>query len=477
MKLILAIITLGLGGCVGFKEGQTPASPAESWKQPIPQTAAADLEKKDAILEIDPQEYARNWTLAELIDLALSNNSHTQATWLQTRAREAALGSIRGSYYPQVSIGGQATHLRSWATFSRDNGGGIVFTEERGGPYAAVDWILYDFGRRSGAVEELRQDLFAANYAHNAAIQEVIFDVQRAYFGYVAYKSLADSQRQAVKEAETNLAAAQARQEAGVATIADVLQAQTALARAKLDLETTLGRIKVVRGVVATAVGIPPTTAFDVDASLDTSLPVEQVSADIDTLMKKAQQNSPQLAQARTRVVRAEGTLERRRSEGLPTLAMRAQGERVFISGDSENTYNTTLNLSFPLFTGLSQSYNVLQAETEKRLAEVQLKDSWQQKSLAVWSSYNDHKTAREQIKASTALVKSAEQSYQVALGRYQEGVGNILDLLSAQTILENARSAILQSKADWLISLAQLKRDIGILDPTTATGPLEVTK
>jgi outer membrane protein TolC len=165
--------------------------------------------------------------------------------------------------------------------------------------------------------------------------------------------------------------------------------------------------------------------------------------------------------------------LKQRQAEGLPTLAVRSQGERIYISGDSENSYSTTLNLAFPLFTGFSQSYNVLQAETEKRLAEVQFKDTWQQRSLAIWSSYNDHKTALERIKASIALVKSAEQSYQVSLGRYQEGLGDILDLLSAQTILENARTAILQAKTDWLISLAQLKRDIGILDSSEIDASL----
>lgn len=470
MRLVPIIIFLGLTGCVGFKSGQTPVSPADPWKNPSDSSAPEEINE---IFDLKPQEYARNWTLAELIDLALKNNSRTQATWLQTRTREAALNSRRGSYYPQINIGAQATRLRSWATFSRNNDGGIVFSQEQSGPYATIDWLLFDFGKRGAGVEELQQNLLAANYAHNSAIQDVIFEVQRAYFGYVAYKSLAESQRQAVKEAETNLTAAKARQKAGIATIADVLQAQTALARTKLELESTLGKIEVVRGVVATAVGIPANTPFDVDASLDTSLPVEQITADIDTLMEKAQEINPQLAQARTLVKRADATLKQRQAEGLPTLAVRSQGERIYISGDSENSYSTTLNLSFPLFTGFSHSYNVLQAETEKRLAEVQFKDTWQQRSLAIWSSYNDHKTALERIKASIALVKSAEQSYQVVLGRYQEGLGDILDLLSAQTILENARTAILQAKADWLISLAQLKRDIGILDSSETAASL----
>jgi outer membrane protein TolC len=61
-------------------------------------------------------------------------------------------------------------------------------------------------------------------------------------------------------------------------------------------------------------------------------------------------------------------------------------------------------------------------------------------------------------------LLASAQQSVQVAAGRYREGVGSIIDLLTAQTALANARAQQVQSRWQWYTSLAQLARDAGVL-------------
>ncbi len=51
-----------------------------------------------------------------------------------------------------------------------------------------------------------------------------------------------------------------------------------------------------------------------------------------------------------------------------------------------------------------------------------------------------------------------------MALGRYREGVGDILDLLSAQRALATARAQRINARLGWFTSLAQLARDAGVL-------------
>jgi outer membrane protein TolC len=62
-------------------------------------------------------------------------------------------------------------------------------------------------------------------------------------------------------------------------------------------------------------------------------------------------------------------------------------------------------------------------------------------------------------------LLASAQQSSEVALGRYRAGVGTVLDLLAAQTALADARAQRVQSRLAWSVSLAQLTHDAGLLD------------
>jgi outer membrane protein TolC len=85
---------------------------------------------------------------------------------------------------------------------------------------------------------------------------------------------------------------------------------------------------------------------------------------------------------------------------------------------------------------------------------------------LAVWTSHQNVQTAAQRVRASRDLLASAEQSAQVAQGRYKEGVGSILDLLVAQSALSSARAQEVQARADWLLALASLAHDTGSLGP-----------
>jgi len=62
-----------------------------------------------------------------------------------------------------------------------------------------------------------------------------------------------------------------------------------------------------------------------------------------------------------------------------------------------------------------------------------------------------------------------------VALGRYKAGVGSILDLLTAQSALADARAQWIETRWVWRTALSQLAHDIGVLD-VHGESPLRVT-
>jgi outer membrane protein len=123
-----------------------------------------------------------------------------------------------------------------------------------------------------------------------------------------------------------------------------------------------------------------------------------------------------------------------------------------------------------PIFTGFSHGYDVKASEADRDAARARFESLEQAVILQVWTSYYGFKTAETRLETTADLVKSATQSHDVALGRYQEGVSSILDLLTAQSSLEAARAADVQARADWFVSLAQLAHDTGTLGATQAT-------
>ena len=66
---------------------------------------------------------------------------------------------------------------------------------------------------------------------------------------------------------------------------------------------------------------------------------------------------------------------------------------------------------------------------------------------------------------AAVELLTAAQQSSDVALGRYREGVGTIVDVLLARSALASARADEIQARWEWRTALAQLAHDVGALD------------
>jgi outer membrane protein TolC len=132
----------------------------------------------------------------------------------------------------------------------------------------------------------------------------------------------------------------------------------------------------------------------------------------------------------------------------------------------SIDSWSATALVTVPLFTGFATTYNVRKAEEDAAVAQAQADGLEQVVILQVWQSYYAFKTATQLVRTSRDLLASAEQSERVALGRYKEGVGTIIDLLTAQTALAGARAQEIQARSGWYVALAQLAHDTGTAAP-----------
>jgi outer membrane protein TolC len=270
-----------------------------------------------------------------------------------------------------------------------------------------------------------------------------------------------------VERAKADLDAAKQRHEAGLATIADVLQAQTQLAEADFAAATTRGQIQILRGTLAIAIGIPPlNTQLEVVDELPQDLPLDQVSKEIVGLLQEGIKRRPELAALRAEALGAEAHARSVWAEQFPVIETNASFQRLYYldPSGSSNNYNAALSISFPLFDGFSRRNDYLQAKAEADAAKARVASFQQQVGLQIWTSFFQLNTSAERIKAARKLLESAQESYEVASGRYKEGVGSILDVLAAQNALEDARSQDVGTRTEWLLALAQLYHDMGLL-------------
>jgi len=272
-----------------------------------------------------------------------------------------------------------------------------------------------------------------------------------------------------VAESQRNYDAANDRHAAGVATIADVLQAKTALSQDTLALETVRGQIQTIRGQLATALGVPANIPVDI-AELPENIDVGRVTSSIDALIEQAQKERPDLGAARAEAEKAQVHIGTERAQLLPVISAFGSANGIWYASPpgvpNRTTYTGGIQLSIPLFDGFRRIYEVKQAEEDARAARAQAQTLEQQVILQVWTSYFSVRTAAQRVQTSRDLLDSARQAADVTAGRYKSGVGSILDLLTAQRNLAEARAQDVQARSDWYQSVAQLAHDTGVLGP-----------
>ena len=474
---VLAIAAL-TGGCASLAPpAPVPAPPAANaaWEPPAelaPRPVPLPRAEIPAELMGAAAGKEMELSLPQVIDLALRNSSATQETWAAAHSAAAEVGSRAAAYFPTADLSAEGERVRQSAV-----GNQFKYQITDYGASLNLSYLLFDFGVRKADVAEARQLLVAADWDHNAALQEVVLEVETAYFRYLTAKALRSAEEASLREAQTNLQAAEDRHQAGVATIADVLQAKTRLAQAQLVLQQVVGQMQATRGGLATAMGLPANLPVET-GELPAEVPAATAAA-IDTILGKAISERPDLEAARARATAADRKVERVRAEGRPQLELNGRLNRTYydIAGSTpSDNYSAQLLLSFPLFTGYRHHYDLEEAKADAASAHASAGDLQQRVMVQVWNSYYDLQTAAQNVTTAGDLLSSAQQSEEVAAGRYKAGVGSILDLLVAQSALADARAQQIQARADWLLALAQLAHDTGALGPRPPTEPSQLT-
>ncbi len=440
----------------------TAPAPSEPWR---PTTAVPDVPSPAHTPALDAP-----LTLAQLTDLALSNNPATREAWAVARAEAAGLGLARSLYLPQVTGVLSSTHSKAISS-----AGVSVQPQTRYGPSVSLTYLLYDFGVRANEVEAARYRLLAANLLQNRVLQDVVLLTEQTYYQVLGLEQLVAANGEALKSAETALAAAQTRRQAGLATLGDVYRAETAVGQARLTLRRNEGELAKARGQLATAAGVPVASSLAL-APWPEVAPVTDIRESVDNILAQATAKRPDLIAAEAQARAARAGVEAAKAGGRPTVELTSNlGRTYFADRPNSDSYSIGVALRIPLFTGFNRTYTVRQAQALADQAAASRDQLFRQTELDVWQAYFDLNTAASAVDTSTGVLKSADQSAEVALGRYKAGVGTLLDLLTAQADLATARVQLIQSQLDWYTSLARLGYARGTLPMNPAEGGSEI--
>jgi outer membrane protein len=437
-----------------------PPSANRPWLPPSDFVVSADARHPgDSRFSIDPE---RTYSLAELIDLAQAHNPETRFAWERARAQAAALGVARSELYPTLAAAAATWGAHDAILF---NDAFIDQTEQAFGATFDLSYTVFDFGARAGRIEGARADVVAANFAFNDTHRRVIYQVAQAYYQLLNASGQEDAARANLSNAEAVQRAAEARLQQGLATLPDVLEAKSATAQARYDLQSVRGDVEVAQGDLTTALGARPTTTIRVQPLDELSTP-ETIGHTVDATIDRALGQRPDLMQQVAGVRSAYANVKEARAAYYPALTISARPSPQVLYGwqppfpraQAKGVFGEFMaSLNWTVFDGGARKNNVAQAEATARSAEAEVASTRDRIANEVWTAYSRFNTALRQREAAVALLQAADQSYAAALESYNLGLRSLLDVTAAQRTLAQARAADVLARTQVLTALANL--------------------
>ena len=409
-----------------------------------------------------PIDATETYSLPELIDLAETHHPATRASWERARAQAAALGVTRSELFPTLAAAALSNTTRQEVLFSNRFYGQVIQDFQVSLDFS---YTVFDFGARAGRIDAARAKVLAANFAFNDSHRDVIYRVQQAYYRLLNSMGQEDAARASLSNAQAVQQAAEDRLAQGLATLPDVLEAQSASAQAEYDLQAVIGAEKIARGDLATAMGTLATVVIQVQR-LDQVPTPESIGDTVDQLIRRAFAQRPDLMQRVTEIRSANASVRQARAAYYPALSLTASPTTPWLYGMQEPypwshtadlTGSLAFNLSWTVFDGGARKNRLAEAEANVHAAEAQASLTRNQIADEVWTAYSNLDTAFRQRQAAIALLQAAGQSYSAALESYKYGVRSLLDVTAAQRTLAQARSADVSARTQVLTEVASL--------------------
>lgn len=394
-------------------------------------------------------------SLTDVVNTALCANPQTREVWANARAQAATLGVAESAWLPSLDASVAAGRGRT--------NGVDADTRKLG---LTASWLLYDFGARSATIENARQLLQASNATRDSTLQTVFLAAVQAFYQVQGAQAALDAAQVSEQAAERSLKSAQARYKAGAATPADSLQAQTAYSQAQLTRISADANLKTAYGSLAVVLGRDAQRPLAI-APAPQLMPPERFEQDIEALVDAARKRRPDLLAASAQVKAAEASVDAARAGYMPSLSAGFSASDLKTEGLPDTRSGSLgLTLNIPLFAGFATTYKVQSAQAQLEARQAQAESLRIQVAQDVWNAAQALVTATQTIRTSADLLASAEQSDRVARGRYESGVGTLLEMLNAQSALAAARQQRVQALYSWNVARVTLAQSMGDLAP-----------
>jgi outer membrane protein TolC len=399
-------------------------------------------------------------TVDEAVAIALETQPQIQARLADYAAARYRVDQALAPLLPQLTGSWTAAREQSVAV-SRGTGGllpprTVTSWETSTAAQVSASQLLFDFGKSFAATEVAKKNAAVSLEDVELQRQLITQTVKEAYTNINFAQRLIAVNQQALERAELNLKSARGFFDVGTRPKSDVTRAEVDVANARVDVIRARNAQRVARVALNTAMGIPADTPTQIQDNLAHS----PVTLDRGQLLAEALRQRPEYRQARLRVEAAEAGVRQAFRNFFPDIT--GGGLYGASRADMNEIWELNLSLSWTLFDGGGRIARHREARATLDGAQARVRSVELDISREVEQAQLTLAETEERIQAAQKAVESAQENFRLAQGRFDAGVGTILELTDAQLALTQAQNTEAQALADFRIALARLERALG---------------
>jgi outer membrane protein len=467
MTLKLPFVALVLASVAGTARAQQPTPPAPRSAPTAPTPATPPMAADTGALSAASAQVVRHITLAEALQLGREYNPSQVEAQQSLRVANMGVTEAWGAYLPTIS--GNAGSSKSSSQRYNSSTGQIVSApgdQSNFGISASLNLFTgFQRGanmRAANATRDLNQAaLLGQDYATD-------LNTKQSFFNALSTQELVGVARANLAQNDQQLKLTTEKLRLGATTRSDSLTASVAYGTAEVQLIQAKANALTAQATLARAIG----AAGMVAAIPDTTLEIRLTALDTTALRRDAEASAPSVVEAQAGATAAQASLAANRSQYYPTLSLGASqrwaGQVLFPwtsvpAGPAyTGAWSVSLSLNYTLFNGFQREGIIVAADANLQTAQAKLRDA----RLALDATLTQDLTALEaaaaQIDVSRTSVAAAQESLRMQQERYRLGASTIVDLLTAETALNQAEVTLVESRYNYLIARATLEALVG---------------
>jgi outer membrane protein TolC len=393
----------------------------------------------------------------------LENHPSIRASKERIGAQEAVVGQQMAAYYPLINMNSfYRTGTQSGTTTGVTPNGFDTFFSA-----STLNLVLYNFGKREGNVQSARDTLDATNFNYKTTVDGVILGVKQSYFTYLGLRAIVKVREDTVKNRQLLANQAQGFFEVGTRARIDVARAESNLYLAEADLITAQNAVKVAWVILKNAMGVRDLP----ERPLVEDVTMTPVPYTLDQAKEIAFVSRPELKSFDAQRKAQDQLIAVARRQHLPDIIFDGNYRRSntsIVTPANPSTFPLVggwqIQLSFvvPIFDGFRTTNRVQETMHNYYVISAQEELQRQQVALDVEQAYLRLMELQERIKANEKAASAAQENLDLANGRYEVGVGSIIEATDAQNLYTDAQTTYIRTLYDYKIAEAQFVRAIG---------------